>query len=220
MFHENIIVADIAYIGLKTVDYITSMEQPLHYCLLLLGCLYFLRIFYHYFTSSSSSEKLSFKMTVDRVDDAAAVETNSLTHKMKIKAQKIVMDAEKGEAKTAIEKCKKFLSTVETSNFKCKIFINSWEDIDNIKSFDKIVTNIGAQLKLPKEDVEGIKLAAMGGSSKRDYLAFDCAMKDKGEVRLHTGGYSVLKKENDKMDFQIVHHYLDMNELTLKKLPV
>ena len=42
---------------------------------------------------------------------------------------------------------------------------------------------MGAQLKLPKEDIEGIKLSAMGGSSKRDYLAFDCAMKDKGEVR-------------------------------------
>ena len=98
------------------------------------------------------------------------------------------------------------------------------------------MTNIGAQLKLPKEDIEGIKLAAMGGSSKRDYLAFDCAMKDKGEVRytkhnlndsllvtvyrLHTGGYSVLKKENDKMDFQIVHHYIDMNDLTIKRLPV
>ena len=52
-----------------------------------------------------------------------------------------------------------------------------------MKSFDKIVTNIGAQLRLPKEDIEGIKLSAMGGSSKRDYLAFDCAMKDKGEVR-------------------------------------
>ena len=45
------------------------------------------------------------------------------------------------------------------------------------------MNNIGAQLRLPKDDVEGIKLAAMGGSSKRDYLAFDCAMKDKGEVR-------------------------------------
>jgi hypothetical protein len=52
-----------------------------------------------------------------------------------------------------------------------------------VKSFEKIVTNIGAQLRLPKEDIEGIKLSAMGGSSKRDYLAFDCAMKDKGEVR-------------------------------------
>ena len=55
------------------------------------------------------------------------LEQNSLTHKMKIKSQKIVMDAEKGEAKLAIEKCKKFLSAVESSNFKCKIFINSWE---------------------------------------------------------------------------------------------
>ena len=52
-----------------------------------------------------------------------------------------------------------------------------------MNSFEKIVTNIGVQLKLPKEDIEGIKLSAMGGSSKRDYLAFDCAMKDKGEVR-------------------------------------
>ena len=30
----------------------------------------------------------------------------------------------------------------------------------------------------------------------------------------------MLKKEDDKIDFQIVHHYIDMNELTLKKLPV
>jgi hypothetical protein len=52
-----------------------------------------------------------------------------------------------------------------------------------VKSFEKIVTNIGAQLRLPKEDIEGITLSAMGGSSKRDYLAFYCAMKDKGEVR-------------------------------------
>ena len=59
----------------------------------------------------------------------------------------------------------------------------SFQDIDGVKAFDKIVTNIGAQLKLPKEDIEGIRLSAMGGSSKRDYLAFDCAMKDKGEVR-------------------------------------
>ena len=122
---------------------------------------------------------------------------------MKQKSKKIVMDAEKGEAKMAIDKCKKFLSAVQSSNFQCKIFINSWEvkehlnktlnvdlwriiifqDIDGKSNFDKIVSNIGLQLKLPKEDIEGIKLSAMGGSSKRDYLAFDCAMKDKGEVR-------------------------------------
>merc|ERR1712115_57069 len=102
------------------------------------------------------------------------------------------MDAEKGEAKLAIDKCKKFLTAVQSSNFQCKIFINSWEDIEGKNNFDKIVTNIGAQLKLPKEDVEGIKLAAMGGSSQKDY---------------------------DKYDFQIVHHFIDLNELTLKKIP-
>jgi hypothetical protein len=66
------------------------------------------------------------------------------------------------------------------------------QDIDSVKSFEKIVTNIGAQLRLPKEDIEGIKLSAMGGSSKRDYLAFDCAMKDKGEVRYFAFCVSVL----------------------------
>ena len=58
-----------------------------------------------------------------------------------------------------------------------------WKDIDGKSNFAKIVTNVWAQLKLPKEDIEGIKLAGMGGSSKRDYLSFDCAMKEKGEVR-------------------------------------
>ena len=39
-------------------------------------------------------------------------------------------------------------------------------------------------------------------------------------ARLHTGGYSVVKKDEDTYDFQIVHHFIDLNELTLKKLPV
>ena len=40
-------------------------------------------------------------------------------------------------------------------------------------------------------------------------------------TRLHTGGYSLMKKENDMIDFQIVHHYIDLNELTLRKqIPV
>jgi len=220
IFHENIIIADIAHGIVVVTDFVSTLEHPLYTLLLGLACLYIFSLLMKQLFGPSSSDNLSFKMTVDRVDDAVNLDHNSLTQKIKMKSQKIVMDAEKGEAKLAIEKCKKFLSSVESSNFKCKIFINSWEDIDGTKAFDKIVCNIGAQLKLPKEDIEGIKLAAMGGSSKRDYLSFDCAMKDKGQVRLHTGGYSVLKKENEKMDFQIVHHYIDMNELTLKRLPV
>ena len=38
--------------------------------------------------------------------------------------------------------------------------------------------------------------------------------------RLHTGGYSVVKKDEDRFNFQIVHHLIDLNELTLKKIPV
>ena len=66
-------------------------------------------------------------MAVERVDEAPIIEHNALTQKMKQKSKKIVMDAEKGEAKMAIDKCKKFLSAVQSSNFQCKIFINSWE---------------------------------------------------------------------------------------------
>ena len=66
-------------------------------------------------------------MVVERLDDSPAVEQNTLTNKIKQKSRKIVMDAEQGEARTAIEKCKNFLSSVQSSNFACKIFINSWE---------------------------------------------------------------------------------------------
>ena len=72
-------------------------------------------------------------MAVERVDEAPIIEHNALTQKMKQKSKKIVMDAEKGEAKMAIDKCKKFLSAVQSSNFQCKIFINSWEVKRQIK---------------------------------------------------------------------------------------
>ena len=29
-----------------------------------------------------------------------------------------------------------------------------------------------------------------------------------------------MKKDSEKFDFQIVHHFIDLNELTLKKIPV
>ena len=72
-------------------------------------------------------------MAVERVDEGPIIEHNALTQKMKQKSKKIVMDAEKGEAKMAIDKCKKFLSAVQSSNFQCKIFINSWEVKKKIK---------------------------------------------------------------------------------------
>ena len=30
----------------------------------------------------------------------------------------------------------------------------------------------------------------------------------------------MVKKDDDRCDFQIVHHFIDLNELTLKKIPV
>jgi len=146
-------------------------------------------------------------------------ENEAFTRQMAAKSRKIVLDAEHGEAKGAIDRCKKFLNNVETSQFACKIFINSWEDIEGVKNFERIVNNVGAQLRLPKEDIEGLKLCATGGKSKRDYLAFDCAMKEEGQVRLHTGGYSVSRKEGELLDFQILHHSIDMAHVTLKQLP-
>ena len=70
---------------------------------------------------------VSVRLSMARVDDSPLVEHTALTHKMKQKSKKIVMAAEQGEARSVIEKCKKFLSTVQSSNFACKIFINSWE---------------------------------------------------------------------------------------------
>jgi len=90
-------------------------------------------------------------------------ENEAFTRQMAAKSRKIVMDAEHGEAKGAIDRCKKFLNNVETSQFACKIFINSWEDIEGVKNFERIVNNVGAQLRLPKEDIEGLKLCATGG---------------------------------------------------------
>eukprot|EP00092_Neocalanus_flemingeri_P062152 GFUD01074927.1.p1 GENE.GFUD01074927.1~~GFUD01074927.1.p1 ORF type:complete len:205 (+),score=55.00 GFUD01074927.1:181-795(+) len=105
----------------------------------------------------------------------------TFTEKMKSKSNKIVEAAEHGEKKQTIENCKKFLSSVEATHFECKIFIDKFEGIEGVENFEKVVENIGKQLKLPDENVEGIKLSALGDSRKRDYLAFECAMKDKGK---------------------------------------
>eukprot|EP00092_Neocalanus_flemingeri_P050166 GFUD01057876.1.p1 GENE.GFUD01057876.1~~GFUD01057876.1.p1 ORF type:complete len:264 (-),score=61.67 GFUD01057876.1:70-861(-) len=142
----------------------------------------------------------------------------TFTEKMKSKSNKIVEAAEHGEKKQTIENCKKILSSMEATHFKCKIFSNKFEGIEGVENFEKVVENIGKQLKLHAENVEGIKLSALGDSRKRDYLAFECAMKDKGKVRLHTGGYQVIK-QSEKIDFQIVLNYMDMSDIILKKLP-
>ena len=72
-------------------------------------------------------EEERLRLSVERVDDSPVVEHNTLTSKIKQKSRKIVLDAEQGEARTAIQKCKNFLSAVQSSNFACKIFINSWQ---------------------------------------------------------------------------------------------
>ena len=70
--------------------------------------------------------------TTEIPEEISSLEKRTFTKKMKNKSKKIVLDAEKGEAKQAIEKCKKFLSLVESSSFKCKIFVNSWEVRHNL----------------------------------------------------------------------------------------
>ena len=192
-------VADIAHGFILACDFLSSLENPLGSFVFLCGVLYLLqggldclRPGRKVVEQEEQEEGRRPRMAVERVDDSPVVELNTLTNKMKQKSRKIVLDAEQGEARTAIQKCKNFLSSVQSSNFACKIFINSWEDIDGIKNFDRIVSNIGVQLRLPKEDVEGIKLAALGGCSKRDYLSFDCAMKEKGQVRLNKTCFQIL----------------------------
>merc|ERR1712013_668005 len=150
-------------------------------------------------------------------------ELNSFEEKMRTKSKKIVEAAERGELKEAVDKCKKFLSTIQASTFECKCELNSWEEIEGVEQFGEIVDNIGKILKLPEENINGIKLAAGGKGAKRDTLAFECAMKDNGTVRLHTGGYQVEKHttdQGDRIDFQIALHYLDMKDITFNKLPL
>jgi len=149
-------------------------------------------------------------------------EINSFEEKMRTKSRKIVDAAEKGELKEAVEKCKKFLTTIQASTFECKCELNSWEEIESVEQFQEIVDNIGKIMKLPEDNINGIKLAAGGKGAKRDTLAFECAMKDNGTVRLHTGGYQVDKHttdQGDRIDFQIALHYLDMKDITFNKLP-
>jgi len=149
-------------------------------------------------------------------------EINSFEEKMRTKSRKIVDAAESGELQQAVEKCKKFLSTIEASTFECKCELNSWEEIESVEQFRDIVDNIGKIMKLPEDNINGIKLAAGGKGAKRDTLAFECAMKDNGSVRLHTGGYQVEKHttdQGDRIDFQIALHYLDMKDITFNKLP-
>ena len=124
---NNIVVADLASGLLTAVDFLASLENPANTFLITLGCVFLIKFFISLLQPTRADNDISLKMTVDRVDDSPIVEYNNLTQKIKQKSKKIVMDAEKGEAKMAIDKCKKFLSAVQSSNFQCKIFINSWE---------------------------------------------------------------------------------------------
>ena len=121
-------VADIAHGFILACDFLSSLENPLSTFVFLCGVLYLLQTGLHcLWPARKEEEEARVRLTVDRVDDSPVVELNTLTNKMKQKSRKIVMDAEQGEARTAIQKCKNFLSSVQSSNFACKIFINSWE---------------------------------------------------------------------------------------------
>jgi len=185
----------------------------------------------HRYVGSLNAGQNDETLTNDEsTEDQIVKKEMNFEQKMKTKSVKIVEAAEKGELKEAVERCKKFLSNIKASTFECKCEINSWEEIEGIEQFGKIVDNIGKTLKLPEDNINGIKLAASGKAARRDTLAFECAMRDqgkgkgkgKGKVRLHTGGYQVSKQiteEGEKIDFQIALHYLDMSDITFNTLP-
>ena len=123
-------VADIAHGFILACDWLWSLENPLSSFVFLCGVLYLLQAGRDCLRPRRKvveAEEARLRLTAERVDDSPVVELNTLTNKMKQKSRKIVMDAERGEARTAIQKCKNFLSAVQSSNFACKIFINSWE---------------------------------------------------------------------------------------------
>ena len=121
-------MADIAHGFILACDWLSSLENPLSSFVFLCGVLYLLQAGLDCLRPRRKvAEAEGARLTAERVDDSPVVELNTLTNKMKQKSRKIVMDAERGEARTAIQKCKNFLSAVQSSNFACKIFINSWE---------------------------------------------------------------------------------------------
>ena len=123
-------MADIAHSIILVWDLLASLENPLNTFAVLCGCLYISQTVLGWVFSRrgrEEGESVSVQLSVARVDDSPLVEHTTLTQKIKQKSRKIVMDGEQGEARSVIQKCKKFLSTVQSSNFACKIFINSWE---------------------------------------------------------------------------------------------
>merc|ERR1711872_491491 len=89
----------------------------------------------------------SLTLTNDEsTEDQIVKKEMNFEQKMKTKSLKIVEAAEKGELKEAVERCKKILSNIKASTFECKCEINSWEEIDGIEQFGKIVDNIGKTL--------------------------------------------------------------------------
>merc|ERR1712142_1114207 len=172
-------------------------------------------------TKENAGQKNETLTNDESTEDQIVKKEVNFEQKMKTKSVKIV---------EAAERCKKILSNIKASTFECKCEINSWEEIEGSEQFGKIVDNIGKTLKLPEDNINGIKLAASGKAARRDTLAFECAMRDqgkgkgkgKGKVRLHTGGYQVSKQiteEGEKFDFKIALHYLDMSDITFNTLP-
>jgi len=173
-------------------------------------------------TNENAGQKNETLTNDESTEDQIVKKEMNFEQKMKTKSVKIVEAAEKGELKEAVERCKKFLSNIKASTFECKCKINSWEEIEGNEQFGKIVDNIGKILKLPEGNINEIKLAASGKAARGDTLEFECAMRDQGKVRLHTGAYQVSKQiteEGEKFDFQIAFHYLDMSDITFNTLP-
>ena len=96
-------IADLAVVFISIWDFLSSFEDPLNTFLLFCGCIYLAQTLKKLFQPKHQyqpcDQNISGAMTVDRMDDSPLVEQNTLTQKMKQKSKKIVMDAERGEAK-------------------------------------------------------------------------------------------------------------------------
>ena len=96
---NNFIIADLANALITLLDLLASVEDPINTFVLGCGCLYLVQTMRKLFQPKQQDQNISPAMTVDRMDDSPLVEQNTLTQKMKQKSKKIVMDAERGEAK-------------------------------------------------------------------------------------------------------------------------
>lgn len=123
-----------------------------------------------------------------------------------------------------IDKCMKLLGPmVAVGGFDSNTKASKMEGIIGVEAFEKKVENMGKQLDLHADLIEGIKLSA--NVRTETYQINDIkvgATNEKGSLLLYTGGYFIERKEEgDKLtfDFEIAVSVIKIDDIVFQKMP-